>query len=155
MPSALHPKSLTLGKLKEETGWPPDGILGLASFKVTAWVLGYYLSSLVLLAVLPGVESEGVELKSGGKLKYKFNGTSGVIPRSQPLSTCWLIIIASLQLSSSSSYCRAGRYNLARTRLSLVDLYLGQLYPIDNRQPWDRFFSRMLCLCSELFGQGR
>jgi len=73
-------------KLKEETGWPQDGIFGLASFKVTAWVLGYYFLSLVLLAVLPGVESEGVELKSGGILKYKFNGTSGVIFWSQSLS---------------------------------------------------------------------
>lgn len=77
VPSALHPTSITLEKLKEETGWPQNGIYGLASFKVTGWVLGYYCLSLVLLAVLPGVESEGVELKSGGKLKYKFNGPFG------------------------------------------------------------------------------
>ena len=28
----------------------------------------------VLQAALPGIESEGVELQSGGRLKYKFNG---------------------------------------------------------------------------------
>lgn len=74
IPSALHPRSITLAKLKEETGWPERGILGLASTKVTAWVLGYYFLSLVLQVALPGVETEGVELQSGGKLKYKFNG---------------------------------------------------------------------------------
>ena len=72
VPSALSPSTLTVAKLKEETGWP--GIQGLASVKVTAWTLGYYFLSLVLQVVLPGVEAEGVELQAGGKLKYKFNG---------------------------------------------------------------------------------
>lgn len=74
VPSALHPSSLTLAKLKEETGWP--GVSGLASTRITAWVLGYYFLSLVLQAVLPGTETEGVELQSGGRLRYKFNGRS-------------------------------------------------------------------------------
>ena len=74
----LHPRSLTLAKLKEETGWPKNGIWGLASTKVTAWVLGYYLLSLVLQVALPGVETEGVELQSGGRLKYKFNGSDSL-----------------------------------------------------------------------------
>lgn len=72
IPSALHPSTLSLAKLKAETRWP--GILGLGSLKVTGWVLAYYLSSLVLQAVLPGVESRGVKLRSGGRLDYKFNG---------------------------------------------------------------------------------
>ena len=72
VPSLLHPRSLTLSKLKEETGWP--GITGLGSFKVTAYVLAYYLTSMVLLTVLPGVESQGVQLTSGGRLNYKLNG---------------------------------------------------------------------------------
>ena len=72
VPSLLHPTSLTLSKLKEETGWP--GITGLGSFEVTAYVLAYYLTSMVLLTVLPGVESQGVELTSGGRLPYKLNG---------------------------------------------------------------------------------
>lgn len=74
IPSALHPRTLTIAKLKEETGWPKDGIYGLASTKVTVWVLLYYFLSLVLYTALPGVEVEGTELGSGGKLKYKFNG---------------------------------------------------------------------------------
>ena len=50
------------------------------STKVTAWVLGYYFLSLVLQTVLPGVETEGVELASGGRLKYKFNGKTPLPP---------------------------------------------------------------------------
>ena len=68
----LHPSSLTIEKLKQETGWP--GVVGLGSFKVTGYVLAYYFLSLVLQTVLPGVESEGLKLASGGRLKYKFNG---------------------------------------------------------------------------------
>ena len=37
-------------------------------------MLSYYLTSLVLQRILPGQEVEGVELRSGGRLKYKFNG---------------------------------------------------------------------------------
>jgi delta14-sterol reductase len=50
-----------------------EGIYGLASWDVSAKVLGYYFLSLVLHKVLPGEEVEGTELASGGKLKYKFN----------------------------------------------------------------------------------
>ena len=75
VPSALHPKSLTLATLKDETGWPVDGVLGLGSFKVTAIVLGYYAVSLLLQTILPGTEIQGPELRSGGKLQYKLNGT--------------------------------------------------------------------------------
>ena len=74
IPSVLHPSSLTLEKLKSETGWPENGILGLGSLKVTGLVLAYYFLSLILQAVLPGIESQGVQLASGGRLKYKFNG---------------------------------------------------------------------------------
>ena len=74
IPSILHPSILTLEKLKKEAGWPEDGILGLGSFKVTGFVLAYYFSSLVLQTILPGEESQGVVLTSGGRLKYKFNG---------------------------------------------------------------------------------
>ncbi|MCJ1386564.1 erg24, C-14 sterol reductase [Xylographa soralifera] len=71
VPSALHPSSLTLEKLKQETGWP--GVVGLGSFKVTGYVLAYYFLSLVLQTALPGVERDGLKLASGGRLKYKFN----------------------------------------------------------------------------------
>jgi delta14-sterol reductase len=72
IPSVLHPSTITLAKLKQETGWP--GIWGLAKWDVSAWVCGYYFLSLVLQAALPGVEGEGVALSDGGRLKYKFNG---------------------------------------------------------------------------------
>ncbi len=75
-PSTLHPSSLTIEKLVKETGWP--GFMGLADTNVTLWMLVYYTVSLVLWAVLPGLEVEGTELSSGGRMKYKFNGRSMV-----------------------------------------------------------------------------
>jgi len=73
VPSVLSPSTLTIETLKQEVGWPADGIWGLASWDVSAKVLGYYLLSLILHRVLPGDQPEGVELASGGRLKYKFN----------------------------------------------------------------------------------
>ncbi|KAL8988803.1 MAG: hypothetical protein Q9177_002178 [Variospora cf. flavescens] len=79
VPSILHPQSLTLAKLKNEAGWPQDGLQGLASFRVTGYVLAYYLSSLVLQAALPGLVVQGVQLRSGGRLEYKFNAFSSAV----------------------------------------------------------------------------
>lgn len=73
VPSVISPSTLTLEALKQETGWPADGIRGLASWDVSAKVLGYYLLSLILYRILPGEESLGTELACGGKLKYKLN----------------------------------------------------------------------------------
>ena len=73
VPSALSPSTLTIEGLKRDVGWPANGIAGLASWDATLKTLGYYLLSLVLHRVLPGEETEGVELASGGRLKYKFN----------------------------------------------------------------------------------
>ena len=73
-PSLLRPKSLTLKALKHETGWPSNGVLGLFSLKATLATSGYYLVTLLLAQLLPGVESQGPELKIGGKLWYKLNG---------------------------------------------------------------------------------
>ena len=73
MPSVLSPSTLTIEKLKQDVGWPADGIWGLASWDVTVKVLGYYLLTLILHGLLPGEVTEGVELSSGGKLKYKLN----------------------------------------------------------------------------------
>jgi delta14-sterol reductase len=78
VPSALSPSTLDFETLKEEIGWPAEGIRGLASWDVSAKVLGYYLLSLVLHRVLPGEEVMGTELLSGGKLMYKMN--SKVLP---------------------------------------------------------------------------
>ncbi|KAL8667233.1 MAG: hypothetical protein Q9202_000806 [Teloschistes flavicans] len=79
IPSTLSPRSLTLKKLKEEAGWPQDGLLGLASLKVTGYVLAYYLFSLVLQAALPGLVVQGVQLRSGARLEYKFNAFSSAV----------------------------------------------------------------------------
>ncbi|KAL8729720.1 MAG: hypothetical protein Q9166_004548 [cf. Caloplaca sp. 2 TL-2023] len=79
IPSALHPRSLTLAKVKEEVGWPHNGIWGLASFKVSGFVLAYYLLSIVLQAALPGVVQQGVRLRSGARLEYKFNAFSSAV----------------------------------------------------------------------------
>jgi delta14-sterol reductase len=73
VPSVLAPSTLTIENLKRDVGWPATGIWGLASWDVSAKVLGYYLFSLLLQRILPGEEVVGTELVSGGRLKYKFN----------------------------------------------------------------------------------
>ncbi|CAM1505203.1 Fc.00g108400.m01.CDS01 [Cosmosporella sp. VM-42] len=72
-PSLLSPKTLSLGQLKREVGWPEDGFAGLVSWKASAAALGYIFLSMVLYRVLPAAEVRGTELRSGGRLKYRFN----------------------------------------------------------------------------------
>lgn len=55
-PALLELRSLTWHTLKAQIPWPEDGIWGFASWKVTGWVLAYYLLSLVLYRVLPATE---------------------------------------------------------------------------------------------------
>jgi len=71
-PSLLHPRSLTLDALKADINWP--GFAGLLNAKAFGWTLAYYASSFVLYALLPAKEVDGVELRTGGRLKYHFNG---------------------------------------------------------------------------------
>ena len=73
-PSLLRPKTLDLETLKQEVGWPDEGIWGLGSWEATGWTLAYYLFNAVLYAVLPATEAQGVELSSGRRLKYRLNG---------------------------------------------------------------------------------
>jgi delta14-sterol reductase len=74
VPATLSPSTLTLAKLKKDAGWPANGVWGLASWDVTLKVLGYYAYHLILYAVLPGEEVEGLPLTTTGvRLKYKFN----------------------------------------------------------------------------------
>lgn len=70
----LHPESFSLEQLKKEVGW--TGFSGLLNTQALLGTLGYYFLSLVLYRFLPGEECEGTELRSGGRLKYKFNGKS-------------------------------------------------------------------------------
>lgn len=73
-PALLELRSLTWDTLKAQIPWPEDGIWGFASWKVTGWVLAYYLLSLVLYRVLPATEVYGTKLRESGKpLKYRFN----------------------------------------------------------------------------------
>jgi hypothetical protein len=78
-PSLLSPKTLSLDALKQEVGWPADGIWGLGSWKASGWTLAYYLFSAVLYRVLPATEIEGTKLANGGRLKYRFNGEETLV----------------------------------------------------------------------------
>ncbi|KAG4426243.1 Delta(14)-sterol reductase [Cadophora malorum] len=79
VPSVLAPSTATIEQLKRDVGWPANGIYGLASWDATLKVIGYYSFSAILHRVLPGEEKLGVELASGGKLKYKFNTWSSTM----------------------------------------------------------------------------
>jgi delta14-sterol reductase len=61
--------------LKEEIGWPDDGIVGLFDAEVTLWVLAYYVLYLALQIFIPGQVVQGVPLACGGRHTYKFNST--------------------------------------------------------------------------------
>ncbi|KAI1075403.1 delta(14)-sterol reductase like protein [Whalleya microplaca] len=78
-PSLLSPKTLSIDQLKVEVGWPEDGIWGLASWEATGWTLAYYLFSALLYRLLPATETEGTQLSSGGRLKYRFNAFSSTM----------------------------------------------------------------------------
>lgn len=73
-PSLLRPSRLNLKRLADDAGW--KGIGGLINWQSVVAVTGYYLLSLTLNAVLPAQEVQGTELRSGGRLKYRFNGMS-------------------------------------------------------------------------------
>ena len=73
VPSLLHPSKFSLQQLKRDAGWPEGGLAGLTNWGVTTLVLGYYALHLFMQVGLPGQEIEGIELRSGGRLKYKFN----------------------------------------------------------------------------------
>lgn len=72
-PSLLHPSTLRLDQLKREIGWPAEGIWGLGSWKAFYASIAYVGLSLFFYRVLPAVETEGTVLRSGGRLKYRFN----------------------------------------------------------------------------------
>lgn len=61
-----------LATLKKETGWP--GVTGLFSWQGMMGALAWYAWSLVLYVLLPATEGQGVELRSGGRLRYRLNG---------------------------------------------------------------------------------
>ncbi|KAF3769519.1 ERG4/ERG24 ergosterol biosynthesis protein [Cryphonectria parasitica EP155] len=78
-PSLLSLKTINIEQLKREAGWPANGIAGLFSLEVTGWTLAYYLFNAILYRVLPATVAEGVELSSGGRLKYRLNSFTSIV----------------------------------------------------------------------------
>ncbi|KAK1815800.1 erg24, C-14 sterol reductase [Friedmanniomyces endolithicus] len=74
--STRSPRQHALDTLKRETGWP--GLGGLINAEAVLGTLAWYGWSLLLHVLLPAQEVEGTELATGGRLKYRFNGTSRV-----------------------------------------------------------------------------
>ena len=70
--SVLHPSTLTLDKLKADIGW--KGWSALFNWQAFAANLGWFVLSLILYRTLPATEAEGTVLRSGGRIKYRFNG---------------------------------------------------------------------------------
>lgn len=72
-------KTIQLEDLKHEVGWPTNGIQELVSWEATKWTLAYYLFNAVLYRILPATETEGADLASGGRLKYRLNSFNSII----------------------------------------------------------------------------
>jgi len=84
-PSLLNPSKLfsppvlsnkapwqhALDTLATEVGWP--GFSGLLNTEAVLGTAAWYGLSFLLNAILPATEVEGVELRSGGRLKYRLN----------------------------------------------------------------------------------
>lgn len=75
--SLLHPSTLTLESLKQDVGW--HGWSTIFTTQAFLANLGWYGLSLLLYRFLPAIEAEGTELRTGGRLNYRFNGT--LLPR--------------------------------------------------------------------------
>ncbi|KAK7539091.1 ergosterol biosynthesis ERG4/ERG24 [Phyllosticta citricarpa] len=84
-PSVLHPYTLSLEQLKQEVGW--QGLSNLVNTKAFVATLGYYVLNLVLGKILPAQDIEGVQLRSGGRLKYRFNAFSSSVATVALLAT--------------------------------------------------------------------
>lgn len=89
-PSLLNPKTLSLEQLKREVGWPEDGVRGLFNWESLAAYIGYVLVNAILYRILPAVEVEGTVLRSGGRLKYRFNSMSMRNPVPDQISEAYL-----------------------------------------------------------------
>ena len=79
-PALLDWRTLTLEKLKAQTPWPANGLVGLFDIEAISWTLAYYGLSLALQLLLPGTEVEGTKLDTtGGRHEYKFNSFTSAI----------------------------------------------------------------------------
>ncbi|KIW96440.1 uncharacterized protein Z519_03509 [Cladophialophora bantiana CBS 173.52] len=78
-PALLDLRTLTLEKLKRQTPWPENGLMGLFDPNVILWVLAYYGLSVALQLFLPGEEVDGTQLSTGGRHHYKFNAFNSAV----------------------------------------------------------------------------
>ncbi|OQU96508.1 hypothetical protein CLAIMM_02583 [Cladophialophora immunda] len=78
-PALLDLRTFNLEKLKQQTPWPEDGVLGLFDLNVILWVLAYYALSVALQLFLPGEEVDGTTLGTGGRHHYKFNAFNSAV----------------------------------------------------------------------------
>jgi delta14-sterol reductase len=108
--------------LKEEVGWPEEGIRALYNTEVLLWVLGYYLLQLVLYVVLPGEVVDGTELNCSGRLRYKFNGNTTHVVRSLTASSD---LVDSFPYGGADSVWLGGWDLLGRRRFRRLDISLG------------------------------
>jgi delta14-sterol reductase len=84
-PALLSPSTLTLESLKAQIPWPENGLSGLVSWRVSAWLAAYYALSLILYRVLPAEETLGTKLRESGKpLTYRFNAFGATIAQLIP-----------------------------------------------------------------------
>ncbi|ODA81280.1 hypothetical protein RJ55_04245 [Drechmeria coniospora] len=73
-PVLLRLRTLSFSTLKSQIPWPHNGWRGFVTWEVTAWVLAYYLLSLLLYRLLPAQEVYGTKLRESERpLKYRFN----------------------------------------------------------------------------------
>lgn len=84
-PSLLSPSKLfengvgnALNVLAKEVGWPGFG--GLINVEAVLGTFAWYAISLLLYVLLPAEEVDGTELRSGGRLRYRFNGMQHSTP---------------------------------------------------------------------------
>jgi hypothetical protein len=115
-PSLLHPSSLKLDQLKREVGW--TGFSGLLNWQALLGTLSYYLLSLTLWAFLPADKVDGVELNTGGKLKYRFNGMF-----TASLASDVKLTLRSLELGPFHSYYSRCWNRYSRRRIPRLDFH--------------------------------
>lgn len=58
--------------MKRDVNW--EGFGSLLNAETVFWTLVYYIVNIALYKYLPGQDVEGTILRSGGRLKYRFNG---------------------------------------------------------------------------------
>jgi delta14-sterol reductase len=75
IPPLLHPRSLSLEKVKADTGLLNARMANFFSWEVTLVTVAYYIWGLLLWRILPAKQVYGTKLVHHGRpLSYRFNG---------------------------------------------------------------------------------